>query len=119
MAKRGGGVVLNISSNAGFIGDPGLGAYPSSKAALINLTKQLAKEWASDRIRVVCIAPGLVRTDVARGLVEMVEKGQVQFALGGVIGDPQDIANFALLLVSDAGRYCNAMTYVVDGGALG
>lgn len=118
MAKRGGGVVLNISSNSGYIGDPGLGVYPSSKAALINLTQQLGKEWAPDRIRVVCIAPGIVRTDLAAGLVELVEKGAIQAGLGGIVGEPQDIANFALLLVSDAGRYCNATTYVVDGGEL-
>ncbi len=116
MSKRGGGVVLNISSNSGLIGDPGLGAYPSSKAALINLTQQLGKEWAPDKIRVVCIAPGIVRTDLAAGLVDMVEKGEIQAGLGGIVGEPQDIAGLALLLVSDAGRFCNATTYVVDGG---
>ena len=120
MVERGGGVIVNISSNAGLIGDPMLGAYAHSKAALINMTQQLAKEWADDKIRVSGIAPGLVRTpatDGPRGLIRYFEKKGIGGpAIGGVIGEPEDIASVALLLASDAGRYCNAMTYVVDGG---
>ena len=120
MIERGGGVILNISSNAGLIGDPGLGAYAHSKAALINMTRQLAKEWADDGIRVAGIAPGLVRTpltDGPRGLISYFERsGHSPPAIGGLIGEPEDIASVALLLASPAGRYCNAMTFVVDGG---
>jgi NAD(P)-dependent dehydrogenase (short-subunit alcohol dehydrogenase family) len=120
MIERGRGVIVNISSNAGLIGDPMLGAYAHSKAALINMTQQLAKEWAGDDIRVCGIAPGLVRTpatDGPRGLIAYFEKkGSGAPAIGGLVGEPEDIASVALLLASDAGRYCNAMTYVVDGG---
>ena len=71
MQKRGSGVILNVASNAGLIGDPGIGVYPPSKAAMINLSLVMAKEWGKDGIRVVSIAPGLVRTELAAELVDM------------------------------------------------
>jgi len=115
--KRGGGVIINIASNGGLIGDTGLGIYPSSKAALINLTRTEAKDWGRDNIRAVCIAPGLVRTDMAESLVAYMEKNPEK-NLNPLrrIGEPEDIAGLAALLASDSGRYLNAETYIADGG---
>ena len=120
MIERGGGVIINISSNAGITGDEGLGPYPHSKAALINMTKQMAKEWGADKIRTVGIAPGLIRTHLTSqegGLIEYLEnKGMSAVAIDGSVGEPEDIASVALLQASGAGRYCNGETFVIDGG---
>ena len=119
MIDRGGGVVINIGSVSGILGEPGLGAYGVSKAALMNLTKQLAKEWGSDKIRVVGIAPGLVRTELTSkpgGLVEYLVANNLVPGINGAIGEPEHIAAVALLLASDAGGYFNGSSVVVDGG---
>lgn len=120
MIERGGGVIINISSNAGIIGDPGLGPYAHSKAALINMTKQLAKEWSDDKIRVMGIAPGLIRTYLTSkkgSVIDLLEKNDMSaLAIDGSVGEPEDIASVALLQASGAGRYCNGETFVVDGG---
>ncbi|MEE9282181.1 MAG: SDR family oxidoreductase, partial [Myxococcota bacterium] len=92
MMERGGGSIINIVSNEGIRPLPGMGIYSPSKAALINLTQMMAKEWAPDGIRAVAIAPGLVRTELAAGLVEMVEKQGLKLNPLGVIGEPEDIA---------------------------
>ena len=73
MRQRGGGAVINITSNEGVRPSMGIGTYALSKAALINMAQLLGKEWAADKIRVTCIAPGLIRTDLAKDLVEAVE----------------------------------------------
>jgi len=118
MQERGGGTILNITSNEGIRPLPGLGIYSPSKAALINLTQMMAKEWVGDGIRALCIAPGLVRTELAAPLVKMVEEQGVKLNPMGEIGEPEDIASLALLLVSPAGRFATATTIVVDGGEM-
>ena len=65
MIDRGGGVIINVVSNEGIRPSVGIGLYAASKAALINMSQLLAKEWARHRIRVSCIAPGLIRTEMA------------------------------------------------------
>jgi NAD(P)-dependent dehydrogenase (short-subunit alcohol dehydrogenase family) len=74
MKARGGGSVIHITSNEAIRPSFGIGAYSVSKGALVTLAQVCAKEWARNKIRVNCIAPGLVRTEMAMGLVEMVEK---------------------------------------------
>ncbi|NNL86737.1 MAG: SDR family oxidoreductase [Myxococcales bacterium] len=118
MQKRGGGSVINIVSNEGIRPMPKLGIYSPSKAALINLTQMMAKEWAKDGIRAVSIAPGLVRTELAADLVKSVEESGVQINPLGVIGEPADIAAMALVAASPAGRFLTATTLVVDGGEI-
>ena len=68
MRQRGGGAVINITSNEGVRPSMGIGTYALSKAALINMAQLLGKEWAADKIRVTCIAPGLIRTELAKDL---------------------------------------------------
>ena len=118
MLQRGGGVIINIASNEAIRPSIDLGAYPPSKAALANATQMMAKEWGGEGIRAVCIAPGLVRTDLATPLVELVEDQGLRLNPAGHIAEPKDIAAFALLCAADAGRFAAASTLVIDGGEL-
>jgi dehydrogenase/reductase SDR family protein 4 len=118
MKKRGGGAIIHITSNEAVRPSFGLGTYSISKGAMVTMTQVCAKEWARDNIRVNCIAPGLVRTELAAGLVEMVEKsGKYPNPLKR-IGEPSEISGIALYLASPAGAYATGQTYVVDGGEL-
>jgi NAD(P)-dependent dehydrogenase (short-subunit alcohol dehydrogenase family) len=112
-----GGSVINISSVGGIAGTSGIGAYNITKAALIHLTKVLAAELGP-KVRVNCIAPGLVRTEFARALWEPAgEAAGTQLPLGR-LGEPDDIAGGAVFLASDAARWITGHVLVVDGGAL-
>ena len=119
MASRGGGSVTIISSIAGLKATPKLGAYALSKAADMQLARSLAVEWGRSNVRVNCIAPGLVRTEMARVLWDDPEKlarAENAYPLGR-IGDPIDIAGTAVFLAAPAGRFITGQTLVVDGGA--
>ena len=116
MRQRGGGAVINITSNEGVRPSMGIGTYALSKAALINMAQLLGKEWAADKIRVTCIAPGLIRTELAKDLVEAVETSGSPINPQKRVGEPNEIAGLALFLASPAGTFATSMTYVVDGG---
>jgi NAD(P)-dependent dehydrogenase (short-subunit alcohol dehydrogenase family) len=112
-----GGSIINVSSIGGLSVETSLGHYNVTKAGLIHLTKSLAKDLAP-KVRVNAIAPGLVKTDMARALWESNEE-----AVSGVIplkrlGEPQDIAGAAQFLASDAASWITGTTMVVDGGML-
>jgi NAD(P)-dependent dehydrogenase (short-subunit alcohol dehydrogenase family) len=116
MAEQG-GTVLNIASIGGMSTEPGIGYYNATKAAVIHLTRQFAAELAP-RVRVNAIAPGIVRTQLARALWENYEP-QLNAALPlGRIGEPEDIAKAALFLTGDESAWITGQTLVVDGGAL-
>jgi NAD(P)-dependent dehydrogenase (short-subunit alcohol dehydrogenase family) len=115
MADRGGSVI-NVASIGGFSVEPGIGWYDVTKAAVIHLTRQLAGELGP--VRVNAIAPGLVRTDLARALWENAEASVARRLPLGRIGEPDDIAGAVLFLASDAARWLTGHTLVVDGGAL-
>ena len=119
MAKRGGGSVVIISSIAGLTGSRVLGAYAISKAADMQLARNLALEWGKQGVRANCIAPGLVKTDFAKALWDNPDTLAAALASSplNMIGEPEDIAGAALLLGSDAGRFITGTTLVVDGGA--
>jgi dehydrogenase/reductase SDR family protein 4 len=118
MKKRGGGAVIHIASNECIRPSAGLGTYSISKGAMVTMMQVCAKEWARDKIRVNCIAPGLVRTELAEPLVKMVEQsGNYPNPLKR-IGEPNEIAGIALYLASPAGAYATGQTFVVDGGEL-
>jgi 3-oxoacyl-[acyl-carrier protein] reductase len=114
MAGRGGGVILNQSSNSAYVG---VGAYSISKLALNGLTLALAQEFAPDNIRVVGIAPGMVASDAVLARLEDVHK---QAVLGGQLikrwGQTDDLAEFVLLLCSDGASFVTGQTVTVDGG---
>jgi NAD(P)-dependent dehydrogenase (short-subunit alcohol dehydrogenase family) len=112
-----GGVVLNIASIGGLAVEPTLGIYNGTKAALIHLTRTLAAELAPG-VRVNAIAPGLVKTDMARALWEPNEEAIARHMPLKRLGEPADIANAALFLVSDSASWITGTTTVIDGGAL-
>lgn len=118
MAKQKDGVFLVVSSIAGLRGSPMLGAYAISKAADMQLCRNLAVEWGQHNIRINCIVPGLVKTDFARALWE--NKDLLEQTLRSTplrrIGDPIDIAGAAVFLASAAGNFVTGQSIVVDGG---
>ena len=113
-----GGSVINIASVGGISPEPLIGAYNASKAALINLTRTLARELGPQGIRVNAIAPGLVETDFAKVLIETREIHDhitSQTALNRH-AQPDEIAGAALYLASDAAGFVTGSVLVVDGG---
>lgn len=120
MAERGNGAIIVISSVGGLFGSNTLGAYGISKAADMQLVRNLAVEWGPQNIRANCIAPGLVRTDFARALwenPEIAKKATKGYALRR-IGEPDEIAGAAVFLASAAGQFMTGQTMVIDGGGM-
>jgi len=109
------GVILNIASVGGLRAEGSLGVYNLTKAALIHLTRQLAGELGPTRV--VGIAPGLVKTDFAKMLVDNFGERLAASIPLGRLGEPQDIANLATFLVSDLASWITGDTFVIDGGA--
>jgi len=118
MAARRDGSIIIVSSIGGLKGTEILGIYAISKAADMQLARNLAVEWGPDNIRVNCIAPGLVKTDFARALWEDPElrKGSEDRTALRRLGEPEDIAGAAVFLASRAGRWITGQTIVIDGG---
>jgi len=116
MAERG-GCVLNVASVGGLRHEGGIGGYNVTKAGLIHLTRVLAAELGPG-VRVNAIAPGLVRTDFARVLVETAGDALAARLPLRRLGEPDDIAGAALWLCSDLASWVTGHTLVVDGGAL-
>ena len=112
-----GGVVINVASIGGIRGEPGIGIYNTSKAALIHLTETLAAELAPG-VRVNALPPGLVKTYFARALWEPAEDAVAARIPLRRLGEPEDIAHAALFLASDLASWITGHTLVVDGGAL-
>lgn len=110
-----GGAILNISSIGGLGPEPMIGWYNVTKAAVIHITSQLAFELAPG-VRVNGIAPGLVKTDLARALWEPNEERIASSLPLRRLGEPDDIATAALFLLSDAASWMTGQTLVVDGG---
>ncbi len=119
MRARKDGSVMIVSSIGGLRGSPVIGAYCISKAADMQLARNLAVEYGADNVRVNCIAPGLIRTDFARALwddPETLKKSTAGAALKR-IGEPDEIAGCAVFLASKAGSFVTGQNFVVDGGA--
>lgn len=118
MAQRKDGAVIIVSSIGGLKGTAALGAYAISKAADMQLARNLAMEWSPHNVRVNCIAPGLVKTDFARALwenPEILKHYESQTPLRR-IGEPDDIGGVAVFLASRAGAFVTGQTIVADGG---
>ena len=109
------GVIVNVASVGGLRAEIGLGVYNLTKAALIHLTRQLANELG--QTRVVGIAPGLVKTDFAKVLVDNFGEQLERSLPTKRLGEPEDIANLAVFLASDKASWITGETYVIDGGA--
>ncbi len=118
MLPKGEGCVLNVASVAGFIASPGLSYYSTAKAALINLTKTVAREWASSGIRVNAVAPGWVETEMneqARQFPEFFQGALASIPLGRW-AKPEDIVGPVVFLCSPAAAFITGSVLVVDGG---
>jgi NAD(P)-dependent dehydrogenase (short-subunit alcohol dehydrogenase family) len=119
MQARKDGAVVIISSIGGLKATNVIGAYNISKAADMQLARNLALEYGPDNIRVNCIAPGLVQTDFARALWEnpAILKEATAHSCLKRIGQPDEIAGMAVFLCSKAGGFTTGQTFVIDGGA--
>lgn len=121
MLKRGGGNVVHISSQLGFVGARGLSAYCTSKGAVVNMTRALALELAEKNIRVNAIAPGPVDTEglraIYRGDPEGLRARLADVPLGR-LGLPEEMAEVCLFLASERSSYVNGHNLVADGGFL-
>ncbi|MDQ0711902.1 SDR family oxidoreductase [Streptomyces luteogriseus] len=113
--KDNGGAIVNIASVAGLSPSPFIGAYGVSKAAMINLTVQLAHEFAP-RVRVNAIAPAVVKTKFAQALYEGREEEAAAAYPLGRLGVPSDIGGAAAFLTSEQSDWVTGQTLVVDGG---
>jgi NAD(P)-dependent dehydrogenase (short-subunit alcohol dehydrogenase family) len=118
MIERKDGSIIIVSSIGGLRGSPVIGTYCISKAADLQLARNLAVELGPHNVRVNCIAPGLIRTDFARALWENPEnlKRRNEQTPLGRIGEPDEIAGAAILLASRAGSFITGQTIVIDGG---
>lgn len=112
-----GGAILNVASIGGMAVEPSIGVYNETKAALLYLTRTLAAELAPG-VRVNAIAPGLVKTDMARALWERNEEAIAAHVPLRRLGEPDDVARAAVFLCSDAASWITGATLVVDGGML-
>jgi NAD(P)-dependent dehydrogenase (short-subunit alcohol dehydrogenase family) len=112
-----GGSIINMASVGGLVTEHGIGYYNATKAAVIHLTRQFAMEL-SPKVRVNAIAPGLVKTQLARALWEENEEAISKSLPLGRLGVPEDIANAAVFLAGDTSSWMTGQTMVVDGGSV-
>ncbi len=117
MKKQGGGVILNTSSMVSIYGQPSGVGYPASKFAVNGITKSLARELAPAGIRVNAVAPGIISTDMMKGVPEEMITPLIKSIPLGRIGEPRDIANAFLFLASDLASYVTGEILSVDGAA--
>jgi len=116
--ERGGGVIINISSIGGIRPEPGLGMYSVSKAALLSLTKVMAKEWGKYGVRVNAICPGLIQTQFSEALWsnDKILKMMLDHLPLPRVGTPEEIAELALFLASSESSYSTGGVFTADGG---
>ncbi len=118
--KNGGGSIINTSSSAGVIGVPGNDAYTASKGATISLTRSMAVEFGPEKIRVNCIAPAAIKTQmVAQSNIDKSSFDEEDFLQKAPLrrwGKPEEIADIALFLASNESSYLNGAIIVADGG---
>ena len=116
MVKDRYGKIINISSVAGLMGNPGQVNYSASKAGLGGFTRALAKEVAARNITVNCIAPGFIETDMTDHFQDEELENILNQIPANKMGNPQQIADLALFLASSKGDYITGQTISVDGG---
>ena len=116
-----GGAIVTVATIGGIQPRPNLGVYNTTKAALLMLTRQLAKELGPSGIRVNAVAPGLIKTDFSAALWQ--DQAKLETVLKenplGRLGTPEEVAAAVTFLVSDAASFINGHTVVLDGGAVG
>lgn len=116
MMKRRSGVIVNISSVVGLMGNAGQSNYAASKAGLLGLTKSVARELASRGVRCNAVAPGYIATDMTSELSEEQTSALKSGIPLGRLGEPEDVAPLVRFLAGPGGRYITGQTLAVDGG---
>src|SRR5207253_5632825 len=117
MRRQGGGKIINVASRAAFRGETEFADYGASKAALVNLTRSIARACAKDGIVASCVAPGFIETEMAREeLAKHYDDIVAQIPLRRV-GQPADVAAAILFLASPMADYLNGVTIDVNGGS--
>jgi 3-oxoacyl-[acyl-carrier protein] reductase len=117
MRRQGGGKIINVASRAGHRGELTFPDYGASKAALINLTKSIARSCAHDGIVAVAVAPGFIETDMAApDLAQRRAEIEAEIPLG-YVGSPEDVARVIVFLASPLASYANGATIDVNGGS--
>ena len=116
MITAGGGVVLNASSVVGLYGNFGQTNYAATKGGVITMTKTWARELGRYHIRVNCVAPGFIATEILKAMPEKVIQGMVGHTPLGRMGQPEDIANAYYWLASEEASFVHGAVLSVDGG---
>ncbi|MBN9428809.1 MAG: SDR family oxidoreductase [Burkholderiales bacterium] len=116
--KKQGGVIVNIGSVAGQVAFPRCPSYVTSKAGIEGLTRALAHDWARDNIRVVCVAPGYVESNISKDI--LADPAARDWITKRIpmrrVAKPHEIAAFVAFMASDAASFCTGEVYTVDGG---
>ncbi|MBI4670570.1 MAG: 3-oxoacyl-[acyl-carrier-protein] reductase [Chloroflexi bacterium] len=116
MMKQRYGRIVNMTSVAGIVGNPGQTNYSAAKAGIIGFTKAMAKEYASKGIAVNAVAPGYIPTDLTDALPQEVKDNIVKFVALQRFGTVDEVADAVAFLASDRARYITGQTLAVDGG---
>ena len=116
MIKNKSGSIINISSVVAHIGNPGQVNYSSSKAALIAMSKSLAREYAKKNIRINCISPGFIDSDMTSSLKDEYKNALLSNIPMGKMGLGEDIANGVVFLASELSSYVTGETLHINGG---
>lgn len=110
------GRIINMSSVVGIMGNAGQVNYSASKAAVIGMTKSLAREIASRQITVNAVAPGMIETDMTGAIKDDAKQKILESIPFKEMGKPEDVANIVAFLAGDEGRYITGQVIAVDGG---
>ncbi len=116
MMKQKYGRIVNMTSIAGIVGNPGQTNYSASKAGIIGFTKAMAKEYGTKNIAVNAVAPGYIPTDLTNALPQDIKDGIIKLTAFGRMGTPEEIANVVAFLASDEASYITGQVIAVDGG---
>lgn len=116
MMKQKYGRIVNITSIAGIMGNPGQTNYSAAKAGIIGFTKAMAKEYGSKNISVNAVAPGYIPTDLTNVLPQEIKDGIIKLTAFGRMGTPEEVANAVAFLASDDASYITGQVLAIDGG---